>query len=164
MFQEQTNAFKINLSYGFGLRNKNTGRYKYYHSYCNCCGRYLDDPSLFTNSKDFDDFLERIRETDVLQWTINERPDSAWVCELVTNVTFFVYRIIDHPLGCVRATPFRSTSRRKKASSVWKRNPSITRGTMITMSLPMSGPASKMRSISIGSGGEEAVRPIHTKS
>ena len=101
MFQEQTNAFKINLSYGFILRNKNTGRYKYYHSTCNCCGRYLDEPSLITNSKDFDDFLERIRETDVLQWAINQRPDSAWVCELVTNVTFFVNRIIDHPIGCV---------------------------------------------------------------
>ena len=35
MYQEQTNAFKINLSYGFVLRNKNTGRYKYYHSSCN---------------------------------------------------------------------------------------------------------------------------------
>ena len=101
MFQEQTNAFKINLSYGFILRNKNTGQYKYYHSSCNCCERYLDEPSLITNSKDFDDFLERIRETDVLQWAINQRPDSAWVCELVTNVTFFVNRIIDHPIGCV---------------------------------------------------------------
>ena len=101
MFQEQTNAFKINLTYGFILRNKNTGQYKYYHSSCNCCGRYLDEPSLITNSKDFDDFLERIRETDVLQWAINQRPDSAWVCELVTNVTFFFIRIIDHPIGCV---------------------------------------------------------------
>ena len=88
MFQEQTNAFKINLSEWFILRNKNTGRYKYYHSSCNCCGRYLDEPSLITSSKDFDDFLERIQETDVLQWAINQRPDSAWVCELVTNVTF----------------------------------------------------------------------------
>ena len=43
MFQEQSHSFKINLSYGFILRNKNTGRYKYYHSTCNCCGRYLDE-------------------------------------------------------------------------------------------------------------------------
>ena len=81
MFQEQTNAFKINLSYGFVLRNKNTGRYKNYHSSCNCCGRYLDEPSLTGNSKEFDAFLERIRETDVLQWAINQRPDSAWLCD-----------------------------------------------------------------------------------
>ena len=104
MFQEQTTAFKINLSYGFILRNKNTGRYRYYHASCNCCGRYLDTPSLITNSKDFDEFLERIRETDVLQWAIAQRPDSAWVCELVTNATFFVNRIIDHPIGCVGLT------------------------------------------------------------
>ena len=115
VFQEQTNAFKINLSYGFILRNKNTGQYKYYHPSCNCCGRYLDDPSLITNSKDFDTFLERIRETDVLQWAINQRPDSAWVCELVTNVTFFVNRIIEHPIGCVGMTDLPVYIKRNKA-------------------------------------------------
>ena len=114
-FQEQTNAFKINISYGFILRNKNTGRYKYYHSSCNCCGRYLDKPSLITNSKDFDDFLERIRETDVLQWAINQRPDSAWVCEIVTNVTFFVNHIIDHPIGCVGMIPLPVYIKKNKA-------------------------------------------------
>ena len=104
MFQEQTTAFKINLSYGFILRNKDTGRYRYYHASCNCCGRYLEQPSLITNRSDFDEFLDRIRETDVLQWAIAQRPDSAWVCELVTNATFFVNRIIDHPIGCVGVT------------------------------------------------------------
>ena len=37
-----------------------------------------------------------------------------------------------HLLRQPQATPFRSTSTRRKASSVWKRNPSIKRGTMIT--------------------------------
>ena len=115
MYQEQTSAFKINLSYGFVLRNKNTGRYKYYHSSCNCCGRYLNEPSLVTNSEDFDDFLERIRETDVLQWAINQRPDSAWVCELVTNVTFFVNRIVDHSIGCVNMIPLPVYIKKNKA-------------------------------------------------
>ena len=115
MYQEQTSAFKINLSYGFVLRNKNTGRYKYYHSSCNCCGRYLNEPSLVTNSEDFDDFLERIRETDVLQWAINQRPDFAWVCELVTNVTFFVNRIVDHSIGCVNMIPLPVYIKKNKA-------------------------------------------------
>ena len=123
MFQEQTNAFKINLSYGFVLRNKNTGLYKYYHTSCNCCGSYLDEPSLVTNSKDFDDFIERIRETDVLQWAINQRPDSAWVCELVTNVTFFVNRIIDQPIGCIQATPLPSYIKKKKSVIVLETEP-----------------------------------------
>ena len=97
------------------LRNKNTDQYKYYHSSCNCCGRYLDEPSLVTDSEGFDDFLKRIRETDVLQWAINQRPDSAWVCELVTNVTFFVNRIIDHPIGCVGMIPLPVYIKQNKA-------------------------------------------------
>ena len=115
VFQEQTTAFKINLSYAFVLRNKNTDRYRYYHASCNCCGRYLDEPSLIANSKDFDEFLERIREADVLQWAINQRPDSAWVCELVTNATFFVNRIIDHPIGCVGMIPLPVYIKKNKA-------------------------------------------------
>ena len=127
VFQEQTNAFKINLSYGFVLRNKNTGQYKYYHPSCNCCGRYLDEPSLITNSKDFDKFLERIRETDVLQWAINQRPDSAWVCELVTNVTFFVNRIIDHPIGCVGMTDLPMYIKKNKAVIALEKEPQYSK-------------------------------------
>ena len=60
LFEQQTNAFKINLSYGFVLKNKNTGCHRYYHSSCNCCGRYLDEHSLITNREDFNIFLETI--------------------------------------------------------------------------------------------------------
>ena len=49
VFDEQTYSFKINMSYGVILRNKQTGRYKYFHSSCNCCGWFLDEPSLVTN-------------------------------------------------------------------------------------------------------------------
>ena len=115
MFEQQTNVFKINLSYGFVLKNKNTGCYRYYHSSCFCCGRYLDEPSLITNGEEFDVFLDRIKHTDILQWAISQRPDSAWVCELVTNVTFFINRIINHPIGYVAMTPLPTYSKKNKA-------------------------------------------------
>ena len=57
-----------------------------------------------TNSQTFNAFLERIKETDVLQSAIAQRPNSDWVVELVTNVTFFLNRIIHHPIGCVGVT------------------------------------------------------------
>ena len=59
LFDEQTTAFKVNLGYGFILMQKQSGRFKYYHSSCNCCGRYLEEPALITNRADFDRFLER---------------------------------------------------------------------------------------------------------
>ena len=104
LFDQQTTAFKINCSYGFLLKNKTTNRFRYYHSSNNCCGRYLEEPSLVTNSQTLNAFLERIKETDVLQSAIAQRPNSDWVVELVTNVTFFLNRIIHHPIGCVGVT------------------------------------------------------------
>ena len=101
LFDQQTTAFKINCSYGFVLREKQSGRLRYYHSSNNCCGRFLEEPSLVTNSQTFDRFLARIAESDILQWAITQRPNSDWVCEHVTNVTFFLNKILQHPIGCV---------------------------------------------------------------
>ena len=101
LFEEHTTSFKLNLSYPFILKNKTTNRLKYYHTSNNCCGRFLEEPSLITNRGDFDRFLERIREPDILQWAIAQRPNSDWVCEHVTNATFFLNKIIQHPIGCV---------------------------------------------------------------
>ena len=101
LFDQQTTAFIINCSYGFLLKNKTTNRFRYYHSSNNCCGRLLEEPSLITNRDDFDRFLARIRESDILQWAVAQRPNSDWICEMVTNATFFLNRIDDHPIGCV---------------------------------------------------------------
>ena len=101
IFAEQTTAFKLNISYGFILRNRTSGRHIYYHSSCNCCGRYLNEPSLITNADTFENFLERIKEPDILKWALSQRPNSEWVVELVTNATIFVNRILQHPIGCV---------------------------------------------------------------
>ena len=101
LFDQQTTAFKINCSYGFVLREKQSGRLRYYHSSNNCCGRFLEEPSLVTNSQTFDRFLARIAESDILQWAITQRPNSDWVCEHVPNVTFFLNKILQHPIGCV---------------------------------------------------------------
>ena len=59
---------------------------------------------MITNRGDFDQFLERIHQPDILQWAIAQRPNSDWVCEHVTNATFFLNRIVDYPIGCVGVT------------------------------------------------------------
>ena len=101
LFDQQTTAFKVNVSFGFVLREKENDRLRYYHSSNNCCGRYLEEPALITNRDDFDRFLARIQESDILQWAVAQRPNSDWVCELVTNATFFLNKIVHHPIGCV---------------------------------------------------------------
>ena len=86
LFDQQKTAFKVNVSYGFVLKEKQSGRLRYYHSSSNCCGRLLEEPSLIANRDDFDRFLARIAESDIQQWARDQRPDSDWVCEHVTNV------------------------------------------------------------------------------
>ena len=100
LFDAQTTYFIINFSYGYILNCKQTGRFRYYHSSCNCRGCYLEEPSLITNRAGFDSFLERIHESDILQWVIAQRPKSDWVCVLVTNVPFYANRIPQHSIGC----------------------------------------------------------------
>ncbi|RLJ22871.1 hypothetical protein DJ031_00075, partial [bacterium endosymbiont of Escarpia laminata] len=58
---------------------------------------------LVTDAASFDRFLETVRQPDVLQYAIMQRPDSGWVVELVTNVTYFLNAIIHHPIGCLNA-------------------------------------------------------------
>ena len=101
LFDQQKTAFKVNASYGFVLKEKQSGRLRYYLSSSNCCGRLLEEPSLIANRGDFDRFLARIAKSDIQQWARDQRPDSDWVCEHVTNVTFFINRIAQHPIGCV---------------------------------------------------------------
>ena len=61
----------------------------------------VDEPSLITNAETFEKFMERIKEPDLLNWAVSQRPNSDWICEMVTNVTFFVNKILQHPIGCV---------------------------------------------------------------
>ncbi len=99
MFRQQTSRFKVNVSYGFILRNSETRVLRYYHSSPNQ-GRLLDIPHLITNQEDFNDFLEGIGQEDVLEWARQQRPDTKWVVMMVTNLTVFVNKMPDHPIGC----------------------------------------------------------------
>jgi hypothetical protein len=104
IFKTQSSAFKINLSFGFILRNKISGELRYFHSSQNVSGRFLDAPHLITDAFDFQTFVQSFVEQDILSWAILQRPNSEWICELVTNATFYLNFIHDHPIGCPQIT------------------------------------------------------------
>ena len=145
VFQEQTNAFKINLSYGFILRNKNTGQYKYYHPSCNCCGRYLDEPVSSPTAR-----------TLISSSNASEKPTSCNGPSIKDRIRRGVVRTRDQchifrqshhrsPDRMCRNDPtFQCTSRRTKPSSDWKRSPSMPRGTVTTCFSSDVCPASRM--------------------
>ena len=75
MFRSHVNRFKINVSFGFILRNIENGELRYYHSSHNL-GHLLEAPHLINNEADFEVFLEAIIEDDILEWARKQRPNT----------------------------------------------------------------------------------------
>ena len=99
MFNQQKSRFKINVSFGFVLRNSETAAFRYYHSSHNQ-GRMLEAPILITSQEDFNQFLDTIAHEDILEWARQQRPNTKWVVVMVTNMTVFINKLPDHPIGC----------------------------------------------------------------
>ena len=98
IFADQTTVFKINLSLGFILRNTETGALQYHHPSANN-NLVLEQPFLVSNQDVLDCAIEEISNIDFLEWVRQQRPNSKWVVDLVTNVTWFVWKLRDHPIG-----------------------------------------------------------------
>ena len=45
-------------------------------------------------------FLNKVFEQDMLEKTRLSRPNSSWVVEVVSNITFFINKPKEHPIGC----------------------------------------------------------------
>ena len=101
MFRSHVNRFKINVSFGFILHNIENGELHYYHSSHNL-GCLLEAPHLINNEADFEVFLEAIIEDDILEWARKQRPNTKWTVVFVTNATFYINHLPDHPIGCVK--------------------------------------------------------------
>ena len=98
LYRQQTTAFKINLSFSFILRNIETGVLWYYHSSQNNA-RFFYVPHLIRTEEDLERFLEELSRHDILEYILQQRPDTKWVVHLLTNVTFYLNKLIQHPIG-----------------------------------------------------------------
>jgi len=98
IFREQTTAFKINVSFGFFLRHMETGKLRYYHSSQNN-SRVFDVPHLIRTEEDLERYLDELQGQDILEFIRQQRPDTKWVVHLLTNVTFYVNKLFENPIG-----------------------------------------------------------------
>ena len=98
IFGDQSTVFKINCSFGFILRNTETGDLQYHHPSANN-NLVLKQPFLISNQDDLDPLYDQINNVDFLEWVRPQRPKSKYVVDLVTNVTWFVWKIRDHPIS-----------------------------------------------------------------
>ena len=97
IFRSQKNAFKINLAFGFILSNVEKGEKRYYYPSQN--GLIFDQPLVVADEADLQTVLQRMGETDWLEYVRQQKPNSKWRIPLLTNVAFHVYPMEDRPIG-----------------------------------------------------------------
>jgi len=97
MFKNQRTMFRINLSFGWIMRHKETGNLRYWHA-SHGEDRLFDYPAMIRNAKDFEMFLENLEMEDILEWTHLQRPDTKWVVDMVTNCVVFITKIHGKPI------------------------------------------------------------------
>lgn len=96
VFREQKTVFKVNISMGLILQNKETGEHRY-HWPSNNNQLIFDKPTTIRNTTDKNDFIEELLNTSLIQ-RVN-RPSSKWVFIKASNVTFFIYKLKNTPIG-----------------------------------------------------------------
>jgi len=101
---DQSTVFKINLSFGYILRNNETDELTYYHASANNY-RLFDEPYLITNPINLQQLIDDLSNTDFIEWIKQQRPNSKWIVDWVTNVTFFVTKVRGHPIGKATLLP-----------------------------------------------------------
>ncbi|KAJ8044458.1 Krueppel-related zinc finger protein 1 [Holothuria leucospilota] len=103
IFERQETAFKINVGCGFFLCNVETCQLQYYYASNNTL--LLPEPMLVTGRPSFTTFLNALSSKDPADHVRLARPNSRWVVEMVTNATFFVFKLRDHPIGGASRLP-----------------------------------------------------------
>ena len=91
-------VYKLNVSFGFILRNNETGELQYYYASRNN-NHLFESPFQIATAPDLQQVRDALRDIDVLEWERQQRPNSKWVVEKVTNITFFITKVRGHPIG-----------------------------------------------------------------
>ena len=85
--------FKINVSFGFIIKNRLTEELRFFHPSNNTL--LFDQPMLIANDDDFNNLLDRVERQDAFDYAREQRPSTEWLVERIVCVRFDVYRIIN---------------------------------------------------------------------
>ena len=107
-FENAKNKFKIQASHGFVLKKNvpqdeeaaeaDESNYRYFHSSERNAGLY-ERPVVIGNSAEFQNLMTSLSEKDHLEVCRQERPNSKFVVDRITNTSFVIYPMHEHPIG-----------------------------------------------------------------
>jgi hypothetical protein len=96
IYDMENKSFKLNLTFGIILQNRETKEYRYFKPHKN--NEVFQRPIYVTNRNDMKKLEQKLKELDVNQYVLNQRPNSKYIPTLVTNVKWWISHT-NYPLG-----------------------------------------------------------------
>ena len=112
IFSRQNVSFRLNFAFGMLLQNIETDEIRYYFPYRNT--HIFQNPPMIRNYAEFESVLNKIRDLNVVESALKDRPDSKWKLVRITNIRYVV-TLTDFPLGCTELVEAPSYLVKKKS-------------------------------------------------
>ena len=97
IYTSNQNVFKLNITFGFILKNIEDDSYRYFYAHNN--EGIFPSPYTVSNTDDLIQLFRKINQIDILQSIFKQRPNSKWKVHMLTNIRYVVFKLIDKTLG-----------------------------------------------------------------
>ena len=98
VFKELKCAAKINIAFGFVLKNVEVGMCRYFYAHEN--NNIMEKSKLVCTPDDFVNLKEKLQKMDIIDLCTRERANTKWKSYKLTNVRVFAALLKDIPMGC----------------------------------------------------------------
>ena len=98
VFKELKCAAKVNLGFGFVLKNIEDGMCRYFYAHEN--NTIMERSKLVCTQADMTNPKDRVQKVDIVDICTRERTNSKWNFYKLTNLTIFASLLKDVPMGC----------------------------------------------------------------
>ena len=90
VYNRQRTAFKLNVNFGYILRSRETEELRYFKPFDH--EGLFGTPIYISRRLDLKKLMGRLQSIDVMEHLMQQRPDTKWVVELVTNIRFHLFK------------------------------------------------------------------------
>ena len=98
VFKELKCAAKVNLAFGFVLKNFEDGSCRNFYAHENIT--VMERSKLVCTQADMTNLKDRMQKMDIVDISTRERSNTKWKFYKLTNLTFFASLPKDVPMGC----------------------------------------------------------------
>ena len=97
LFKGLNCAAKVNLAFGFVLKNVEDGSYRYFYAHEN--NTVMERSKLVCTPSDITNLKEKLQKLDNVHLSTRERANTKWKFYKLTNLTVFAALLKDVPMG-----------------------------------------------------------------